>query len=949
MHHFKARSLSGRLCALLIASSGVLVAQTSAVGHISGKVTYPDGKPAVGQLVLLETPRGNREIRTDANGQFLVANLVPGKVLVKVNIKDMMDFKTEVLVAAYQTAVMAIHLMPQAAQTIEVIAYASTLALNTTDPSQAKIGLTTSMDHVDLLPIPVTTTMDRFTTMMTLVPGTNSGYAIHGASTMAFHVDGVDTTDSNFGNMGTGLNNDLMDQIQVLTGGVSAKYGRFDGGVFSVTTKSGSNTFEGSTRMTLSNPKWGGVGKTPEIYKALGIPLSRPLDNTTTIQSYTFMGPIIKDTLFFSLGYQTYSPSQKTAQATNGLTFGSVPYVATSSETRQDFKLDWSVDTSNRLSFQYNAVKSDNTNQSTNYGNPSSLATLSGLDHQERGYYSLGWTSQLSSNLLLDVKYNDAFYKKGGSGTGSTGGDSVVTWLDVPDFTLFDNGAFTSVKEERHQKVFSVGVTEYFNAMGEHQLEAGIESYKFTLESGALDFPSGYLISFNGFTPGASTPALSNRILEVQNPALTSLTWQQAMTGKATTKNHSLYVNDTWTINKNVSLNLGLRYDKFTSDTTPENNHYATDAYAPRLAFNYDLKGDRQDVVTLTAAVYTAQILQGNLANATVTKTPITKNYVYIGTGGPAQGTGADALTSTGAINWAAWGNLAGATGQGNPASTLDPIQNRTTFVDPNLKAPRTREITLGFHHETQKQAFAATLIRRWMDRFVDDIWYGDGIAPGVAKVLISNDPDGKRDYYGLEVTYRNNAIEHLSFGGNVTWGRAMGNDGAQANNFGSGISRDRLAPYGPSFPLDRPLIAHTDLVYRNSLGKGTYNVSLLGSYFGKETYGYRWGVALTDPSLVAQGYAYTYRKYFPELGPHHQPAYFTLDMQIGYEAPFAKWAKGFVKFNINNILNYMPNTMNTYYGTAYTGSYVPFTLVDGLGTVNVPPRSVTLDLGIRF
>ncbi len=954
MTSFILRNPYSRLCALLIASSGALLAQSSAVGHISGKVIRPDGTPFTRQLVVVETPRGNREIRTNEKGEFFIPNLVPGKVTVKVSAPDMLQFRSEILVLVNQTSNLSIRLRPQASTTVEVVDASSSLPLNTTDQTQAKTGLTTNMEVIDNLPIPLTTSGDRVSSFLTLVPGTNTGLAYHGGSTVSYHVDGVDTTDSVYGSSITKLNNDLVDQVQMLTGGVSAKYGRFDGGLVSVTTKSGTNAFEGSARFAVSNPKWGGIGKTPEIYTALNMPIAMPLDATTTIQSYTFMGPIIKDTLFFSLGYQTYSPEQKTAQTTGGLIFAGVPYVSTTSETRQDAKLDWLVNNDNRIYFQYNHSVEDSNNQYTNVGNPSSLATLSGLTRTTRGYFSLGWTSQLAPNLLLDVKYNDTTYKN--DQRGSSGGNSVVSWLDVPDYTLFDNGTFAGVVDERHQKVFSAGVTWFAKGLGEHQVEAGVQGYQFTDQTGALDYPSGYLIQFNGFIPGAATPALGNRLLEPGNPALTQLISQQAVSGKATSRNQSVYLNDTWSLDKHVSLNLGLRYDNFSGTTVPENNTYSTHAFAPRLAVNYDLAGDKTRVFSFTAAEYQAQILQGSLANASVTKTPITRTYAYNGPAAPAgQGNGQQALNANGSINWSVWGNLAGANGVNNYMTSVDPIQNRTTFVDPNLKAPRTRELTLGYHQETSNQAFAANLVRRWMDRFLDAIWTGDGIAPGVAGILISNDPEGKRDYYGLELTYRNNAYEHVSFGGNATWSRSLDNVSgqSQANNFGmggqQGIPRDQLSPYGPSRAIDRPFVFHGDVTFKQELGKGTFNVSLLGSFFGKETYGYRFGTALTDPNLVAQGYAATYNRFFPELGPLHQPEYYTLDMQIGYTHAFTKKMNAFLKINIQNILNYMPNYMNTYYGTAYTGTYQPYALVDGLGTLNIAPRTASFDLGFRF
>ena len=49
---------------------------------------------------------------------------------------------------------------------------------------------------------------------------------------------------------------DAVGEVQVLTSGVSAEYGRFSGGVVNVITKSGSNMFAGSYRTTFTRPSW---------------------------------------------------------------------------------------------------------------------------------------------------------------------------------------------------------------------------------------------------------------------------------------------------------------------------------------------------------------------------------------------------------------------------------------------------------------------------------------------------------------------------------------------------------------------------------------------------------------------------------------------------------------------------------------------------------------------
>src|SRR5205814_1435450 len=49
---------------------------------------------------------------------------------------------------------------------------------------------------------------------------------------------------------------DAIQETTVLTGGISAEFGRFTGGVVSSITKSGGNEFSGSVRDSLDNPKW---------------------------------------------------------------------------------------------------------------------------------------------------------------------------------------------------------------------------------------------------------------------------------------------------------------------------------------------------------------------------------------------------------------------------------------------------------------------------------------------------------------------------------------------------------------------------------------------------------------------------------------------------------------------------------------------------------------------
>ena len=61
--------------------------------------------------------------------------------------------------------------------------------------------------------------------------------------------------------MGAGPGRSDIQETNILTGGISAEYGRFSGGVINMITKSGGNIFSGSFRENFSNPKW--ITQTP--------------------------------------------------------------------------------------------------------------------------------------------------------------------------------------------------------------------------------------------------------------------------------------------------------------------------------------------------------------------------------------------------------------------------------------------------------------------------------------------------------------------------------------------------------------------------------------------------------------------------------------------------------------------------------------------------------------
>lgn len=82
-------------------------------------------------------------------------------------------------------------------------------------------------------------------------PGTHNdgvGLAVAGATGLEnrFLVDGIDITGLTYGQQGTPVLSEFVEQIEVISGGFSAEWGRAIGGIVNVVTKSGTNTLRGS-------------------------------------------------------------------------------------------------------------------------------------------------------------------------------------------------------------------------------------------------------------------------------------------------------------------------------------------------------------------------------------------------------------------------------------------------------------------------------------------------------------------------------------------------------------------------------------------------------------------------------------------------------------------------------------------------------------------------------
>ena len=421
-----------RIAPLLLAGALALVPAVSraqSTGGLRGTVIDKDSQPIAGVTVVVNNAAlgvSNRGAVTDAKGEWRVAPLPPGKgYTITVS---MQTFSTTTLsdieVTTGHIVAVPITLRPSAenTQTIRVVGTQDVV-------NQADTTTTTTInsEFIDALPILGRNYQD----VLTLAPGVtdvngDGNPNIHGSrdTDVVTLVDGVSTVDPVTGQVGQQLNINSIQDIEVVTSGASAEFGRAQGGFVRVTTKSGGNDFEGSFRFdwrgkTLDND---GAGIDNSRYHGgLGENGLRDLKFNDVYPVLTLSGPIRKDKAWYFVTAE-YRQEQTPV---NALTQA---FVRTHKERRIFGKASWDISTNHKLVF----TGTFDPQQDFNLG-------LDSFTPVQSGYMSTGGgrnlvlreTAVFSPNVFLDTTLQDYIEKPTESPT--TGADTNGNGLQFID------------------------------------------------------------------------------------------------------------------------------------------------------------------------------------------------------------------------------------------------------------------------------------------------------------------------------------------------------------------------------------------------------------------------------------------------------------------------------------------------------------------------------------
>ncbi|MBV8199266.1 MAG: TonB-dependent receptor, partial [Acidobacteria bacterium] len=341
-------------------------------GLITGQVVDASGAGVAAVQVTAVGPQIRRTEEADDQGRFRFPALGVGTYDLHAELLGLAADQRGVRVSIGRTTIVQLRLVgpgqPGAAATapgagppdlaaqesIQVFAEASVI-----DRFDTRIGANVSFDFIDGLPLP------RFyQSVALLLPGVSGGEDgnpnVNGAlrSDNKFLIDGVDTTDPATGLFGLNLAYQAIQEVSVTTAAAPAEYGRSSGGVINVVTRSGTNEYQGVTRLLATSNGWNSpysypAGEVRQVAPEIAAANAGPYRIDPTL-ALSLGGPLWRDHVWL---FGAYDDSQSTFQGPTheGTLWNRGPEIESSAA-----KLTWQVNEENTVVGQF-------TNDSTGF------------------------------------------------------------------------------------------------------------------------------------------------------------------------------------------------------------------------------------------------------------------------------------------------------------------------------------------------------------------------------------------------------------------------------------------------------------------------------------------------------------------------------------------------------------------------------------------------------
>ena len=559
--------------------------------------------PGATITVTEENTGATRDTVTGGDGTFVIPTLLPGRYTIKADLPGFQPTtQTGMTLGVGQE--LSVNMTLQLSGVQESVTVTGEAPL--VEVTASRVGANISNQEIDNLPSQGRSQLSLMAMVPGLTPSLSPGtfeggqFNANGRETTSnlFLVDGVYNNDDRRG--GSQANQarvtlDTMAEFQVLTHQYTAEYGGSSGVVVNAVTRSGTNRLQGRAFYYYQDES---LNATDHFLEEEGLENS---PSGSKVFGGSLGGPIVKNKAFWFFNIER----NLVDQAAN-LIFP--PEAAPLATNYQDatvirawntfIRSDWQLTNNNHLSFRW--VREAAITDCEDLQDDLSLLENCTIENDSGDQiYSFSWTSVLGNRATNEVKVShvrenlimgsldvfgcvslpcDSYDFLGLNGRDQFDAGSMN---EHPDYVA---GQSTSLSQDL---IRTYGFEDAFTFIksgwgGDHTFKAGLGFSRNSADpqeiGGNLIGTFEFLHNLNFVEGDASTypSVFSVRLGETIFPQ--------------EDERFNFYVQDKWQVNRRLTLNLGLRYDK--QDLVDTNN-----AFAPRLGVAYDLLGNGRTVV----------------------------------------------------------------------------------------------------------------------------------------------------------------------------------------------------------------------------------------------------------------------------------------------------------------------------------------------------------------
>ena len=958
------------MLAILVAATSAF-AQGNPTGTISGHVTDPDNLALPGVTITVASPglQGVRTAVTSANGDYIVPFLPAGEYGVTFELHGFATVKQTISLKMADRESLNVRLpLASVSETVIVIGSSSDMA---TTPTVANTLKASTVEQ-----IPFGRTLDAATVLAPGAIGNGPAGNIMISGALSYDnlnlVNGVNVNENLRQQARTLYVEDAVQETKVSSGNISAEYGRFQGGVVNMITKSGGNNLSGSFRTTFTNDAWRALTPYPgDSYVKVLVPAYEA----------TLGGPVIKDKLwFFAAG------RLQNNQTDNTMPYTAYNYTYKADDKRVEGKLTYALNTRNTFKVSY--FKRNYALANNSFGVVMDAASLYNNTNKE-SLLAANYQTILANNLFIEAQYSTRKYSNTGTGSQFTDLIKGTPIWDRQRGTRFNTATYCAVCSnavDRKDNVDAYAKVNYFlstKSLGSHNIVAGFDYFNEMRMNNQNSVASGYrvqvltsaIVGYDVFpiiVPGSSTSSA------------TYIDWRPifADTVGNDLRTYSGFLNDVWRLNR-LTFNLGLRYDKNSTKDQGGKLVGNSGSLSPRLGATFDIKGDGKWLANVGFGHYVG-MFNTQIADA-ASAAGRESNYSYWYQGPAVNTTGPPYVTSAVALQ-TLWDWFFANGGTSRTVRTSPTVVGVNTSVNPAVKSANSDEFVVGLAHQLGKKGAVRVdyVYRKYTDFYGNYVNLGTGVVTDPRTNLqfnmtvVNNTNDVKRNYKGLSAQFDYRLFKSLSLNGNWMFSFSKGSvEGEDSTNGATRASANEYPEYRRAswnYPVgytngDQRHKVRVFGTWQTPAPKALGQIALgfMQRYDSGGPWDYNFSVD-TRPYVANPGYlvppsSVTY--YASDRGEFRFNGFWRTDLSLSWNKKVVGTTQLFLRAVLNNVFNnHTLTSFNTALSTSGMTKFDPFTStpVEGVnwqksanfGKASSPssyqsPRDFYFSVGFRF